>query len=47
MFFKWHMKVLFRRAIWLPDILDESESIAGRHIIERKQTLVFDVRETG
>lgn len=34
-------------AIWLPDILDESESIAGRHIIERKQTLVFDVRETG
>lgn len=41
------MKVLLRRAIWLPDILDESESIAGRHIIERKQTLVFDVRETG
>lgn len=41
------MKVLFRRTIWLPDILNESESIAGRHIIERKQTLVFDIREIG
>lgn len=40
------MKVLFNRAIWLSDILDKSESNAGRDIIERKQTLVFDVRET-
>lgn len=44
---KRHVKVLLKRAICLADILDKSESNAGRDIIERKQTLVFDVRETG
>lgn len=40
------LKILLNRAIWLSDILDKSESNTGRDIIERSQTLVFDVRET-